>query len=62
MGVVHYFWATKADDRGPTIVAVIVAILLGARVYWAMQKKKQQQKQMNARATNSPRSKIPIEA
>jgi sulfoxide reductase heme-binding subunit YedZ len=40
MGVIHYFWATKADDRGPTAVAVVVAILLGARVWWAVKKRR----------------------
>jgi sulfoxide reductase heme-binding subunit YedZ len=33
-GVVHYWWLVKADITRPEIYAVIVAILLGARVYY----------------------------
>lgn len=32
LGVIHYFWVTKADDRGPTLVAVILGLLLVARL------------------------------
>ena len=33
--VVHYYWLVKADVRSPLLYAAIVAVLLGARVYWA---------------------------
>ncbi len=34
LGVVHYLWLVKADYQQPAIYAVIVAILLGMRVWW----------------------------
>jgi sulfoxide reductase heme-binding subunit YedZ len=33
-GVVHYWWLVKADITRPQIYAAIVAILLGARLYY----------------------------
>ena len=33
-GVVHYWWLVKADISRPQIYAVIVTVLLGARVYY----------------------------
>jgi methionine sulfoxide reductase heme-binding subunit len=33
--VVHYYWLVKADVRSPLLYAAIVAVLLGARVYWS---------------------------
>ena len=32
LAVVHYFWVTKADDRGPLLAAVVLAALLGIRL------------------------------
>lgn len=37
-GVVHYYWLVKADVRSPLLYAAIVAVLLGARVYWSRAK------------------------
>jgi methionine sulfoxide reductase heme-binding subunit len=34
-GVVHYWWLVKADVSRPQIYALIVALLLGSRVYWS---------------------------
>lgn len=34
LGVVHHFWLIKADYRPAIIHAVLLAILLGARVLW----------------------------
>ncbi len=34
-GVVHYWWLVKADLRSPQRYAVIVGVLLAARLYWA---------------------------
>lgn len=41
LGVLHYFWmkAGKHDLSQPILFASIVAILLGLRVYWALQNK-----------------------
>lgn len=36
--VVHYYWLVKADVRSPLLYAAIIAVLLGARVYWARMK------------------------
>ncbi len=33
-GVVHYWWLVKADITRPEIYAAIVAVLLGARLYY----------------------------
>jgi len=40
LGVLHYFWmkAGKHDLSQPILFASIVAVLLGLRVYWAVQK------------------------
>ena len=34
-GVIHYLWQVKSDIRRPIAYGLIVAILLGFRVYWA---------------------------
>ncbi len=35
-GVVHYWWLVKADTRGPLRFAVVLAVLLGLRVWWSV--------------------------
>ncbi len=35
LGVWHYWWQVKLDTTEPLVYAVILAILLGSRVYWA---------------------------
>jgi methionine sulfoxide reductase heme-binding subunit len=35
LGVLHYWWLVKADVRRPIIYGVVVALLLGFRVYWS---------------------------
>ncbi|HEY7291497.1 MAG TPA: protein-methionine-sulfoxide reductase heme-binding subunit MsrQ [Vicinamibacterales bacterium] len=37
-GVIHYWWLVKADVSRPRTYAVVVAILLGARLYWTIRK------------------------
>jgi sulfoxide reductase heme-binding subunit YedZ len=34
-GVIHYLWLVKSDIRLPAMYGLIVAILLGYRMYWA---------------------------
>jgi sulfoxide reductase heme-binding subunit YedZ len=34
-GVVHYWWLVKADVTSPQRYAVVVGLLLAARIYWA---------------------------
>ena len=33
-GVVHYYWLVKADIRQPVIYAVVLAVLLGVRIFY----------------------------
>ena len=35
LGPLHYWWLVKADVSRPLTYAAIVAVLLGARVYWS---------------------------
>jgi methionine sulfoxide reductase heme-binding subunit len=37
-GVVHYWWLVKLDIRRPMIYGAIVAVLLGARLYYRVRK------------------------
>ena len=36
VGVVHYWWLVKADIRPPRNYAIIVGVLLGARLWYAL--------------------------
>jgi sulfoxide reductase heme-binding subunit YedZ len=38
-GVVHYWWSVKADVSRPQIYAMVVGVLLAARVWWAFRKR-----------------------
>jgi len=38
-GVVHYWWSVKADVSRPQTYALIVAALLGVRVWWMLRKR-----------------------
>jgi len=38
-GVVHYFWLVKVDIRPPLVYAMILGLLLGARVWFWLSKK-----------------------
>lgn len=40
LGVWHYWWQVKKDITEPLIYAVILAILLGARLWWRAQSKR----------------------
>jgi sulfoxide reductase heme-binding subunit YedZ len=35
LGPLHYWWLVKADINRPLTYAAVVAVLLGARVYWS---------------------------
>lgn len=48
LGVVHYWWLVKRDIREPLLYAAILALLLGVRIYWKLQKR-----QKASRATTS---------
>jgi sulfoxide reductase heme-binding subunit YedZ len=39
LGALHYWWLVKADISRPLTYAAIVAVLLGARVYWSRARK-----------------------
>lgn len=40
LGVWHYWWQVKKDVTEPLIYAVILAVLLGARLFWYSKRKK----------------------
>ena len=40
LGVVHYWWLVKSDIRRPETYAAIVAVLLGARLYYRFKSKR----------------------
>lgn len=39
LGVVHYWWLVKKDIREPAIFAIVLAVLLGARLVYAWHKR-----------------------
>jgi sulfoxide reductase heme-binding subunit YedZ len=34
LGVIHYLWITRADDRAPLVYGAILLVLLAFRVPW----------------------------
>ena len=40
LGLVHYWWLTKADFLKPSIYLIILIFLLGIRIYWSYKKNK----------------------
>ena len=52
LGVVHYWWLVKRDIREPLLYAAILTVLLGIRVYWNQQKRRN----TNAEVTTATRS------
>jgi methionine sulfoxide reductase heme-binding subunit len=38
-GVLHYWWLVKADTSGPQAYAIVFAVLLGLRLWWALRKR-----------------------
>ena len=41
LGVWHYWWQVKLDTSEPLIYAVVLAVLLGSRLWWRRQKRGQ---------------------
>ena len=39
LAVIHFVWLVKSDVREPLIYAVIIACLLGVRIYWFVRQK-----------------------
>ncbi|HZX33658.1 MAG TPA: protein-methionine-sulfoxide reductase heme-binding subunit MsrQ [Rhodocyclaceae bacterium] len=37
LGVLHYWWLVKKDITQPAIYAILLAVLLGMRVFWRLQ-------------------------
>lgn len=50
--VIHFWWKVKADTRQPAIYAVILAVLLLARIFWNM--KQQQRALQNSIPSSKP--------
>jgi sulfoxide reductase heme-binding subunit YedZ len=47
-GVIHYWWQVKPGVLTPTTMTVILGVLLGARVLWALRKKQMQRRKAAA--------------
>src|SRR5437870_868455 len=56
LGVVHYYWLVKADIQRPVTYGVIVAALLGFRVYWSKLRAPAAAVRARVPATQAPRS------
>jgi sulfoxide reductase heme-binding subunit YedZ len=39
LGVIHFWWLVKADILEPMVYALILAVLLGIRVYYYLMRK-----------------------
>lgn len=53
LAVWHYWWQVKKDITEPAIYAAILAVLLGLRVWWFLQKKRAQSNRSTIAATPS---------
>lgn len=42
LAVAHYLWLVKADLREPLVYAAVLALLLGLRLFWHLQKRRVQ--------------------
>jgi sulfoxide reductase heme-binding subunit YedZ len=51
LAVIHYWWLVKADIRRPLAYGVVVALLLGFRIYWARWRTRPAALPARARAT-----------
>jgi sulfoxide reductase heme-binding subunit YedZ len=58
-GVVHYYWLVKADVRSPVAYGVVVAALLGVRVYWSRLKARAQARRPATAASRAPHAAPP---
>lgn len=47
LAVLHYTWMVKADVKKPLIYAAILAMLLGMRVLWRVQKQRQRRSNLH---------------
>jgi len=52
--VVHFLWLVKADTREPLVYAVLLALLLGIRVMWALQARQKRRTQQSTRPAQPP--------
>ncbi len=60
LGVVHFFWLVKKDLRPPLVYAAVLAVLLGARVWWRYSKSRSSTvRRPSARAFSIARSQSP---
>jgi sulfoxide reductase heme-binding subunit YedZ len=52
LGVLHFFWITKADDRWPTVALVVWMVLMSLRLAWWLKSRTQpaQAKSMTTRS------------
>jgi sulfoxide reductase heme-binding subunit YedZ len=50
LGIVHFFWITKADDRWPTRALIVWALLMAYRIPWRRLLAKRGERRAEARA------------
>ncbi len=50
LAVIHYWWLVKADISRPLAYGVVVALLLGFRIYWSRWRTKPAPAQVRATA------------
>lgn len=53
LGVLHYWWLVKKDITQPAIYAVLLAVLLGMRVFWYLQEARKPLSVAPARGTSA---------
>ncbi|MGE5492805.1 MAG: sulfite oxidase heme-binding subunit YedZ [Actinomycetota bacterium] len=53
LGVLHYWWLVKKDVTQPAIYAVLLAVLLGMRVFWHLQEVRKPLSVSPARGTSA---------
>ena len=60
LGVLHFFWLVKKDLRPPLVYAVVLAVLLGLRIWWRYSKSRSSTvRRPSARAFSIARSQSP---
>jgi sulfoxide reductase heme-binding subunit YedZ len=60
LGVLHFFWLVKKDLRPPLVYAGVLAVLLGARIWWRYSKSRSSTvRRPSARAFSIARSQSP---
>jgi sulfoxide reductase heme-binding subunit YedZ len=63
LGCTHFYWQVKADIREPLVYFLVLAVLLGWRVYRYRQRTRRGRAEQDARQDQEPaRAGLPVEA